>query len=240
MRNTTDTGPIRACEFCGRPLEPKTVEACGRVYTIGHEPCHCDAAASARIERMRAEEAAKAAKDAAELDERLRASGVPELYLHAAHPKAAELAGKVANGTGLFIHGGPGTGKTFLAASVCRCLAAAGYRVEFVRVADLMDATRDRRTEDMARLSSLKECRVLVLDDIGMENPTPNASMRLHQVIDHRVSTMRPTVYTSNYKRGEIAQRYAGSKAGAAIASRLNERTEAIPVYGEDRRLRHG
>ena len=231
-------GSTIRCPHCGQPLPPITQELLGKSYTVGHGPCLCDAARAERIERMRAEDEARARKEAAELDRRVLEAGVPELYLHAEHPEAASLAERVAGGTGLYLHGGPGTGKTTLACAIVRVLVSEGYRVEFTTAPALIDAMRDRRAEDRARTDQLAKCRVLVLDDIGMESPTAYASERLHHILSERLGAMRPTVYTSNYRRGEIAQRYAGSKAGTAIASRLNERTDAIPIYGEDRRLR--
>lgn len=236
MASTTDA----RCPYCGEELPPIEVTVMGRKWTVGRKPCECDAARCERIERLRMENAEAAAKKAADLDRRVLAAGVPELYLHADHPKAAELAETVAGGTGLYIHGSSGTGKTTLAAAIARRLVSSGLRVEFTTAPKLMDAMRDRKAEDRARTDALVTCRVLVIDDIGMESPTAYASERLHHILSERLGALRPTVYTSNYRRGEIAQRYAGSKAGVAIASRLNERTVAIPVYGEDRRLRNG
>ena len=47
----------------------------------------------------------------------------------------------------------------------------------------------------------------------------------------------RPTLVTSNFRRGELPRMISEGGAGLAIASRLSETTEAVEMGGPDRRL---
>ena len=99
---------------------------------------------------------------------------------------------------------------------------------------------RSRSAENRAATDELARCRVLVLDDLGKEAPTAYACERLFDIVNERYNALLPVIVTSNYTRGEIAQRLVEGDVGRSIASRLCEMTRRVHVDGEDRRLRHG
>ena len=239
MRNTTDH--VERCEFCGEPLERNTVTFGGVERAVGWKGCHCEAAARARVERMEAERARQEAEARAQLEGRLRKAGVPERYLLAEDGRADAMAAAIAEeGQGFYIDGTQGTGKTRLAMAITRVLVAQGEPVK-VRIApNLMEAMRSRSVENRESTEELARCRVLVLDDLGKEAPTAYACERLFDIVNERYNAMLPIVVTSNYTRGEIAQKLTEGDVGRSIASRLCEMTRRVHIDGPDRRLHHG
>jgi DNA replication protein DnaC len=103
----------------------------------------------------------------------------------------------------LLLFGGFGCGKTHLAAAIGHERIARGDLVLFVTVPDLLDHLRSTYGpssevgyDDLfARLS---ESPLLILDDLGAENPSPWAREKLYQLLNHRYSLRLPTVITTN------------------------------------------
>lgn len=73
-------------------------------------------------------------------------------------------------------------------------------------------------------------CRLLILDDIGVERPSDWVLERLYDLINHRYTEMKSTIYTSNLSLDELELR-----VGQRIASRLSDST-IITLKGTDRR----
>ena len=239
MSDTTTDAP-RVCEHCGKPLVRKHVTVCGKPYPIGYAPCGCEEAAAARLAEKEAErERERMERRAAELCA-LRASGIPERYLNAADGRAAGLAEAWCEGIGFYIDGNQGTGKTHLAAATARELHGMGLSVCFAVVPSLMEAMRSRKAEDREQTGRLASADVLVLDDLGKETPTAYACERLFDIINERYNAELPVGVTSNYTRGEVAQRLTEGDVGKSIASRLCGMTRRVHLDGEDRRLRNG
>lgn len=172
----------------------------------------------------------------------LSGTGVPELFWSVAadHEGADRIA---ATGKGLFIRGGNGTAKTLRAAAVAKAYAERGRTVRFASSARLLSDFRDtyggERSEGEV-FAELNGCDLLVIDDMGKENPTSWAATMLYQVIDGRYGSGRPVVVTTNFTAGGLAARLAQSldeSTARALLSRLVEMTEEIVMDGPDRRL---
>jgi DNA replication protein DnaC len=134
----------------------------------------------------------------------------------------------------LLITGGYGCGKTHLAAAIANTLIAQDRRVLFVTAPDLLDHLRmgyDLSQEEgasySARFEMVRDVPLLVLDDLGIESPTPWAREKLYQVLNHRYNARLPTVITTNYDVGELEMR---------LRSRLSdlEVTQTIPITAPD------
>lgn len=112
---------------------------------------------------------------------------------------------------GLYIYSGTkGSGKTFLASCICNeLMERAAIKTRFVNCSDLIDIARsgDKNSyEELKRepMKLLKECKLLVLDDIGQKTNNAYLEDLLYQIVDERLRNERLTIYTSNLKPQEL------------------------------------
>jgi DNA replication protein DnaC len=172
----------------------------------------------------------------------LAGTGVPELFwdVRPDYPRADRIA---TGGSGLYIVGGNGTAKTLMAAAVAKAYAEQGRSVRFASsvkmLADFKDTYGTAKSESEV-FDELNGCDLLVIDDLGKENPTSWTAAMLYAVIDGRYGSKRPVVVTTNYAEGELVARIAQSSdesTARALMSRLMEMTETVELDGPDRRL---
>lgn len=105
----------------------------------------------------------------------------------------------------LVISGPSGTGKTHLAAAIANRLISDGKPVKFVSVPDLLDHMRATLDSDEpgerdfgGLFEHIIEAPMLILDDLGVQSPTPWAEEKVDQVLSHRYARRLPTVITSS------------------------------------------
>jgi DNA replication protein DnaC len=79
----------------------------------------------------------------------------------------------------------------------------------------------------------MKTVELLVIDDIAIRSGTETFLNEVYEVIDHRVTQEKTTIYTSNIGLKELSQ-YLGERT----VSRIIGSTHAFPFTGEDYRLR--
>lgn len=215
------------CPYCGKRLKHVDVNLFGKTYSVGcWASCGCEDAL---------------ADDAGVTDQTKPyfMAGIPDRYLDA----ACDMGGNerdVLDGRSLYITGPNGAGKTYYACSVARCAVDNGRTVYFTSSVALIQAIRE--TYDGIRNGVLDRaygCDVLVLDDLGKENPTRNALEVLFMLVDQRYADRKPTVITSNFSRGELADRWdsVDASVSASIVSRLCEDSNLVVLNGRDRRL---
>lgn len=220
----------RACPHCGAALEPLGAALAGRVAWVSAAPCPCEGAASEREAEARRRAALAAKEEAARREKALSRAGIPRRYwaAEADRPEFAEYIASFAGngGAGLYIHGGVGAGKTHAASAMARLFAEAGYDVAFTTAKGMLErvkATFDEGGTEAA-VARYAKCDVLVLDDLGKEDATEWSVGTVFSVLDARYEDMRPTIVTSNYAPGALADRLArrGERVTAeAIASRI-------------------
>ncbi len=114
----------------------------------------------------------------------------------------------------LALVGGYGCGKTHLAAAIANARIAAGQRVLFISVPDLLDALRASFRPDeepaVAEANPFEAARtipLLVLDDMGVESPTPWAMEKLYQILNARYNARLATVITTNRSLEDLEMR---------------------------------
>jgi DNA replication protein DnaC len=103
----------------------------------------------------------------------------------------------------LLLHGGYGCGKTHLAAAVGNARLAHGDEVLFMTAPDLLDHLRgafgnDSQMSYDQTFERVKAVGLLILDDLGVENPSPWALEKLFQLLNYRYNQKLPTIVTTN------------------------------------------
>lgn len=107
--------------------------------------------------------------------------------------------------SGLFFFGPPGAGKTHLAVGVLVDVVER-YRIharfaEFTTLIHQIQATFDPGSPESKReiLDPLVGAELLVLDELGSQQPTPWVRDILYLIINHRYTHRLPTLFTTNY-----------------------------------------
>lgn len=121
---------------------------------------------------------------------------------------AKSYAQNFGSGFASFVFSGtPGTGKNHLAAAIGNYLMTKGRSVLIVSVPDLMLRIRacyDAGKSESSLLDELSRVDLLVLDEVGIQRNTPNEKVILNQVIDRRLSGMRPVGVLTNRNHADL------------------------------------
>jgi DNA replication protein DnaC len=143
-------------------------------------------------------------------------------------------------GHGLWLMGGPGTGKTTLAMLASKAAIDAGRTVAIYSTPALL--ARIRQTFDaesgedgyLAFFDRLVSVDLLHLDDLGAERSTDWVLEQLYAIVDRRYNDERSIVFTTNLEEPELT-----AQVGARTVSRLVEMCDGnpLPLFGQDRRV---
>ena len=154
---------------------------------------------------------------------------------------------------GVFLFGDVGRGKSYQAAALLRAgwmqwVRATGSApsVQWWQIARLLQqirSTMNRDTKDGREwFTSLYDCSMLVLDDLGAERVTDWTREQVLLVISERYDRGAVTIVTSNFTLGDLAARLTptddpANPGGKRIVSRIAEASRRVEVVGPDRRL---
>lgn len=109
--------------------------------------------------------------------------------------------------TSFVFTGKSGTGKNHLAAAIGNHLMAQGRTVLIVTVPDLMGRFRacyDGNGSESELLEDLARVDLLVLDEVGIQRDSAHEKIILNQIIDKRLSSMRPVGVLTNLNHAEL------------------------------------
>lgn len=138
----------------------------------------------------------------------------------------------------LLINGGYGCGKTHLAAAVGNARLQHGDAVLFITVPDLLDHLRAAYapSSDVTYDETFERVRnapILILDDLGVENPSQWAQEKLFQILNHRHTLQLPTIITTNTNIDELDPRLHSRLADINLTQRV---TISAPDYRNPQR----
>jgi DNA replication protein DnaC len=116
------------------------------------------------------------------------------------------------------------SGKTHLAAAIANFRQEQGDEVIFVTTPDLLDFLRmtfspGSNTSFDRRFQTVRNARLLVLDDLGTESASAWAREKLFQLIDYRYVARLPTVITTSKQPDELDGRLYSRLADQRICS---------------------
>ncbi len=124
---------------------------------------------------------------------------------------AGNLKDNITNGKGYIVFGGPGNGKSHLAAAVVNTAIRQGYTAIFERVPKLL--VKIRATYNSGTISegqimrTLTDADLLVLDDAGAEKCTQWTEPTLYTIIDERYTNRKAIIVTTNAGLDELEQK---------------------------------
>lgn len=140
------------------------------------------------------------------------------------------------NAGNLMFSGGTGLGKTFLALSIAKEVAAKGYSVGYETAVSLFNKLErakfnptEETRQEADRLSSVD---LLVIDDLGTEMPGQFVTAALYGLLNDRLLAGKPMIITTNLNVDEAAKRYSPQ-----IASRLYGDFVRLTFVGSDIRV---
>jgi len=201
----------RPCQECGEEFEAYDLGALTRRY------CNRCAETKMADEEQELREA-EARLIEAQYQELVAMASIPKLWqkvsFESSNPDLRKMAFKVARryaenfsaeaGTLVFYSRGYGCGKTHLAVCIANHVLHRLRRpVLFKKARDLLLEIRrtfsERGDTELDILNRVLSVELLVLDDVGVDNPSPWIESTYWTVFDRRLEWQLPTVVTTNY-----------------------------------------
>lgn len=231
------------CGKCGTPKQTR-VKLLGKIIS---PKCLCKCEA----ERIKNEEEQEKKKELLERIKKYRKMGFPESQMQdwtfanddRSNEKLSDMAKRYVDnfsefckdGKGLLLHGGVGTGKTYIACMIANALIDKGYPVlvtNFARILSTLQGTFDKQEY----LDSLNQFKLLVIDDLGIERDTSYAKELVYQTVDSRYRSGLPMIITTNLSMQKLATET--ELADKRVYDRIIERCFPVEVSGESRRMK--
>lgn len=267
--------PDDKCEFCGRPLRHEGLVFMETVMMWNQNPerCTCEKAvkkwadfdAEETRKKKQAEAEERKRRMQAKIDRLLGNSGIKKRFQRRTfstfdcdtpqRKRAYETAKAYADmwdkhyaeGTGLYIEGSNGTGKTHLAAAIAMQLITE-RRIPVIcktsgdLLLDIRSAFDGPGATEKQVLDIYKKVDLLIVDDLGKEQCTDWSISTLYSILNDRYEDMRPTIITTNYNSDDLTQALTpkgyDNKKVQAIISRLREVSQVMTMVWDDHRER--
>ena len=141
-----------------------------------------------------------------------------------------------ADGKGLLLYGGVGTGKTYAALQILNALMDRMYTAyfdTFAQIANGLYNCGDKREY----INALARYDILCIDDLAAERDSPWMLEQVFSVIDARCKAKKPLIVTTNLTSRQMYDK--SDKDRARIYSRLYELCSPIEFVGEDKRIQN-
>lgn len=138
----------------------------------------------------------------------------------------------------LFFYGTTGLGKTFMCNCIAKGLLDRGKIVIYQTAFKMMDIIRSHKFEnninsksDDTEYNLLFDSDLLIIDDLGTENPTSFTNSEIFNIVNSRLIDNKKTVISTNLSPKEMAEIYTDR-----IFSRIFNNFRALRFYGKDLR----
>lgn len=127
---------------------------------------------------------------------------------------------KIGNAALMGVYGPRGTGKTQLAAVLCKQVVGGNKTARYIRAIDLFAMIRDAQgnRRELAVVADFARCDLLIIDELHDRAGSDFEHRILNRIIDERYGEMLDTVLIANYTRAEFVE-----AIGPSIVSRMNE-----------------
>ncbi|AMC93418.1 hypothetical protein AOC36_05320 [Erysipelothrix larvae] len=133
---------------------------------------------------------------------------------------------------GMYLYGDLGVGKSYLAACITNKFAKQNRSVMFVTTSELLTyikTTFGLQFEQEKMFNALKNCDVLVLDDLGSEPITPwSRDEVLFPILNSRMENSKLTIFTSNYPIQKLESVYSIDSKGNIDPLRAKRFTDRV------------
>lgn len=105
--------------------------------------------------------------------------------------------------------GTTGTGKNHLASAICNNLIVKGKSCLITTVEELMINSRktygkNAKCSESEFIKTMINIDLLILDEIGLQRNNDNEKIMLNQIIDKRVSNLKPTGMLTNFELKQV------------------------------------
>lgn len=215
--------PYHSCDGSGWVVDERTREA-----------AECRCMPEQRARRMAGQLRARIPREYRDASfEHSNIATMPRPAVRTVREYVDTLPERLSEGDGLWISGGVGAGKTWLAMLVARYAIEQGHGVAVYSVPRLLSEIR--RTYDGEGLSTLElldqltSVSLLVLDDVGTERSNPWVLEQLYTIINERWQEQRSIVLTTNLDRDAMQE-----QIGERTVSRLEGMCQSILVDTPD------
>ncbi len=139
----------------------------------------------------------------------------------------------------LYLYGGTGLGKTFLASCAANALLKQGYGVLYQTAYRLFSFLEDYkfgradREESRELYGFIYSCDLLIIDDLGTEFITPFSQAAFFDILNGRICAGKKIIISTNLSIGELAATYS-----TRVSSRVAGSFLLLKLLGEDIRMR--
>ena len=222
-----------------------TCPACGDTGMQGGKTCRCVAETARRLRREEINAASPLGLCRFDSFEVTRYSDAvepelgipPRVYMQKLLDFCKNYAAQFSpDSKNLLFMGSSGLGKTHLALAIADAVLENGHDVLYTSSAALAAHLGREHFDYDARdewLTACQEADLLILDDLGTEYISPLTISILYELINTRMLTQRPTIYTTNITdQAVFTARYTEK-----VASRILGNCRMFKFFGTDQRL---
>lgn len=140
----------------------------------------------------------------------------------------------------VYLYGEVGTGKTFLLNCIVKDLLDAGYKVFYQTASEIFEFLVSfsftyeamKAEDERAKFDFIRECDLLVIDDLGSEYQTEKMISEFFALLNDRMIRQKPMIFSSNLPLDELVDFY-----NSRIASRIRGEFITYKFFGPDLRL---